>query len=67
LAIRNEYPDKFNWWLNELESLGVSAKILNDLNDNQEMSELTENLKQTLIRTINLPIYQIETKFLTLS
>jgi hypothetical protein len=35
-----------NWWLNELESLGVSPKVRNELNDIQEISSLTENLKQ---------------------
>lgn len=47
MAIRNEHPEKYDWWLSELESLGVSPKTLNDLNDKREVSELTENLKQT--------------------
>jgi hypothetical protein len=47
MAIRNEHPEKYDWWLSELESLGISTKTLNDLNDKQEVSELTENLKQT--------------------
>ena len=47
MAIRNEYPEKYDWWLSELESLGISPKTLNDLNDKREVSELTENLKQT--------------------
>ena len=47
MAIRNEYSEKYDWWLNELESLGISPKTLNDLNDKREVSELTENLKQT--------------------
>ncbi|MGN6630651.1 MAG: hypothetical protein ACTHKP_00210 [Nitrososphaeraceae archaeon] len=47
MAIKNECPEKYDWWLNELESLGVSVKVLNDLNNIQEVSELTENLKQT--------------------
>jgi hypothetical protein len=32
--------------LNELESLGVSPKARNELNDIQEISNLAENLKQ---------------------
>ncbi len=44
MAIRNEHPEKYDWWLSELESLGISPKSLNDLNDKQEVSELTENL-----------------------
>lgn len=47
MAIKREYPEKYDWWLNELESLGVSVKVLNDLNNIQEVSELAENLKQT--------------------
>jgi hypothetical protein len=47
MAIRNEHPEKYDWWLSELESLGINPKSLNDLNDKQEVSELTENLKQT--------------------
>ena len=40
-----------NWtakkgWLNELESLGLSPKVKNELNDIQETSNLAENLKQ---------------------
>jgi len=47
MAIRPECPERYDWWLNELESLGVSGKVLNELNDIQEVSELAENLKQT--------------------
>ena len=47
MATKNEHPEKYGWWLNELESLGVSPKILSsELNDIQEASTLTENLKQ---------------------
>jgi hypothetical protein len=38
MAIRNEHPEKYDWWLNELESLGVSPKTLNDLNDKREVN-----------------------------
>jgi len=47
MATRRECPEKYDWWLNELESLGVSVKVLNDLNNIEEVSELAENLKQT--------------------
>ena len=46
MATKQEYPQKDNWWLNELESLGVSPKARNELNDIQETSNLAENLKQ---------------------
>ena len=40
-----EETQKDTWWLNELESLGVSPKVKNELNDIQETSNLAENLK----------------------
>ena len=43
---RTEQPDRYSWWLNELESLGVNAKHKEDINDLQEASALTESLKQ---------------------
>jgi len=47
MAAKNEHPEKYGWWLNELESLGVSPKVCNELNDMKEVSNLTEILKQT--------------------
>ena len=41
-----EHPERYSWWLNELESLGVSARHKEDLHDLPEASALTENLKQ---------------------
>ena len=32
-ASLKEYPEKYSWWLNELESLGLAVKKANDLND----------------------------------
>jgi hypothetical protein len=46
MATKQENPQKDNWWINELESLGVSVKVTNELNDTQETSNLAENLKQ---------------------
>ena len=46
MTTKQENPKKVNWWLNELESLGVSPKVRNELNDIQETSNLAENLKQ---------------------
>jgi len=36
--------------LDELESLGISVKKINDLNDNYELENLIENIKQTGIQ-----------------
>ncbi len=47
MATKKERPEKYGWWLNELESLGVSPKVCsNELNEKQEVSDLAENLKQ---------------------
>jgi len=47
MAINNEHPEKHGLWLTEQQSLGVSPKVYNELNDIQEVSNLTEILKQT--------------------
>jgi hypothetical protein len=43
-----EHPEKYSWWLNELESLGVNTLEKNGLNNHKEASDLTEAVKQTL-------------------
>jgi hypothetical protein len=46
MATKEEGIHRDTWWLNELESLGVSPKVKNELNDIQETSNLAESLKQ---------------------
>jgi hypothetical protein len=46
MVTKQENLQKDGWWTNELESLGVSVKVRNELNDTQETSNLAENLKQ---------------------
>ena len=46
MATKEEETQKSTWWLNELESLGVSPKVKNELNDIEETSNLAENLKR---------------------
>ncbi len=48
MATKQENLQEDNWWLNELEPLGVRVKVINDLNDIRETSNLAENLKQIL-------------------
>lgn len=43
-----EHPERYSWWLNELDSLGVNILKKNGLNDHKEASDLTEAVKQTL-------------------
>jgi hypothetical protein len=46
MATINEHPERFGWWLNELDSLGINTKRINELNDLKEIRNLTENIKQ---------------------
>jgi flagellin-specific chaperone FliS len=46
MATKEEWIQKDTWWLNELESLGVTPRVKNELNDIQETNNLAENLKQ---------------------
>jgi hypothetical protein len=43
-----EHPERYNWWLNELDSLGIGTLQKNGLNNQKEASDLTEAVKQTL-------------------
>ena len=49
-SIKKESPEKYSWWLNELESLGLAVKKANDLNDIREVSNLTDSIKQVLFQ-----------------
>ena len=45
----DECPERYSWWINELESLGITTtKKKKELNDKTEIRNLTENIKQTL-------------------
>jgi hypothetical protein len=50
MSIKEELPEKFGWWINELESLGLSVKKANELNDIKEVSSLTDSIKQILFQ-----------------
>jgi hypothetical protein len=43
-----EHPEKYIWWLNELDSLGISTLQKNGLDNHKEASDLTDAVKQTL-------------------
>ncbi|HEU4446791.1 MAG TPA: hypothetical protein VFR94_19115 [Nitrososphaeraceae archaeon] len=43
-----EHTERYSWWLNELDSLGVTTIDKNGLNDHKEASDLTEAIKQSL-------------------
>jgi hypothetical protein len=49
MANRIEHPERYTWWLNELESLGIETKKdKNALNNRKEASDLTKDIKQIL-------------------
>ena len=43
-----EHPERYSWWLNELESLGIDTLEKNGPNNHKEASDLAEAVKQTL-------------------
>ncbi|HYA82682.1 MAG TPA: hypothetical protein VEH06_04435 [Candidatus Bathyarchaeia archaeon] len=43
-----EHVERYSWWINELESLGLSIKKTNEFNDLKEMCSLTQIIKQTI-------------------
>jgi hypothetical protein len=43
-----EQLERYGWWINELESLGLSIKKTNEFNDLKEMRSLTQIIKQTI-------------------
>jgi hypothetical protein len=49
MTLEKRPEDKEEWnLLQELESLGVEAKRISELNDKKELETLVENIKQTL-------------------
>ena len=46
MATMKEHPEKYGWWINELESLGLSVKKINEFNDLDEIRDLAEIIKQ---------------------
>ena len=44
-STKKEYDEKYSWWVNELESLGISANKTNEFNNIKEVSSLANNIK----------------------
>lgn len=42
-----EHPERYSWWLNELDSLGISTLEKNGINNRSEASDLTDAVKHT--------------------
>jgi len=50
MSIKNECPEKYAWWINELNSLGIKTDAnIEELNDVQQLENLADDIKQTLI------------------
>jgi hypothetical protein len=47
-AMAREHLEKYGWWINELESLGLSIKNTNEFNDLNEMRSLTQIIKRSI-------------------
>jgi hypothetical protein len=43
-----EHPEKYDWRLNELDSLGINTLHKNELGNHNEAVGLTEAVKQTI-------------------
>ena len=48
MATRREHPERYGWWINELDSLGVDVKRTNEFNNLREIRSLVENIKHDL-------------------
>jgi hypothetical protein len=47
----NEYPEKYGWWISELNSLGINTQGKNEgSTDVQGLENLTDDVKQNFIR-----------------
>jgi hypothetical protein len=49
MSTKKEHPEKYGWWISELDSLGIK-NMRNDMNDRKEITDLTENIKQALFQ-----------------
>jgi hypothetical protein len=41
-----ERRERYGWWINELESLGLSVNKINEFNDLEEIRDLAEIIEQ---------------------
>ena len=52
MATIDEHPESYGWWINELDSLGVTdAKRFDELdNDKAELKDIAENTKEMMLQ-----------------
>jgi hypothetical protein len=50
MATKDEHPERYGWWINELNSLGIEPKRINEMDDLQELCNITQRLKETFFQ-----------------
>ena len=50
MSTKKEHPEKYGWWISELDSLGIKRMRTSDMKDRNEIIDLTKNIKQTLFQ-----------------
>ncbi len=45
MSTKKEHPQKYSWWISELDSLGIKRIRRNDMDNRKEIIDLTENIK----------------------
>jgi uncharacterized metal-binding protein len=50
MSTKKEHSEIYGWWISELSSLGIKRTRRNDLKDRKEITDLTENIKETLFQ-----------------
>ena len=60
MAIKKNYPEKYGWWISELNSLGINTEAKDEeLTDIQALEDLTDNIKQNFIHEYKKPLYTL--------
>jgi hypothetical protein len=47
---QDEHPERYGWWINELNSLGVEPDRMKEIDDLRELRNITQSLKETLFQ-----------------
>jgi hypothetical protein len=47
---QDEHLERYGWWINELNSLGVEPEMTKDIDDLRELCNITQRLKETLFQ-----------------
>jgi hypothetical protein len=50
MSTKKEHPEIYGWWISELSSLGIKRMRRNDLKDRKQITDLTQNIKETLFQ-----------------